>query len=63
MKDKILATNTIYLCIKHDKKYIDKYLKSLNKVFKLINECEKKNLNIDDILENNTSKSFFGRLN
>ena len=63
LKDKILATNTIYLCIKHDKKYIDKYLKSLNKVFKLINECEKKNLNIDDILENNTSKSFFGRLN
>ena len=63
LKDKILATNTIYLCIKHDKKYINKYLKSLNKVFKLINKCEKKNLNIDDILENDTSKSFFGRLN
>jgi glutamate-1-semialdehyde 2,1-aminomutase len=63
LKVNILATNTIYLCIKHHKKYINKYLKNLNKVFKLINKCEKKKLNINDILENDTSKSFFGRLN
>ena len=63
LKVNILATNTIYLCIKHHKKYINKYLKNLNKVFKLINKCEKKKLNINDILKNDTSKSFFGRLN
>ena len=42
---------------------MNKYLKSLNKVFAIINKCEKRILNIDNILENNTSKSFFGRLN
>ena len=63
LKDKILATNTIYLCVKHERRYMNKYLKSLNKVFAIINKCEKRILNIDNILENNTSKSFFGRLN
>ena len=63
LKEKILATNTIYLCIKHGKKHINKYLKCLDKVFKLISKCEKNKLKIDDILENNISESFFSRLN
>ena len=63
LKDKILATNTIYLCVKHNKACIEKYLKSLNNVFKLIKQCEENTLKIDDILENKSSKSFFGRLN
>ena len=56
--EKILATNTIYLCI-NMVKYINKYLKCLDKVFKLISKCEKNKLKIDDILENNISESFF----
>ena len=63
LKDNILATNTIYLCTKHEKKYMNKYLKSLKRVFSLIRACEKKTMNIDEILNSTESKSFFQRLN
>jgi len=63
LKDKILATNTVYLSTKHDKSYIDKYLKSLEKIFRKINDCENNKCNIEKLLEESQSKNFFERLN
>ena len=63
LKDKILATNTVYLSTKHDKSYIDKYLKSLEKVFSMISDCENNKCKIEKLLEVSQSKNFFERLN
>jgi len=62
LKDSILGTNIIYFSTEHNKKYIDKYLKALEKVFCLIAECEN-GRNVKTLLEVNTSKNFFERLN
>ena len=40
LKDSILASNVIYFSTEHSKKDIERYLISLEKVFKLIAECE-----------------------
>ena len=62
LKDSILASNVIYFSTAHMQRDIDKYLKSLQKVFKLIAECED-GKNIDDLLEVPISQNFFQRLN
>mgnify|MGYP001159963018 FL=1 len=62
LKDSILALNVIYFSTAHTQRDIDNYLKSLQKVFKLIAECED-GKNIDDLLEVPTSQNFFQRLN
>ena len=33
LKEGFLATNSIYTCVKHNKKIIDKYFKVLEKLF------------------------------
>ena len=58
LKDSILASNVIYFSTAHMQRDIDKYLKSLQKVFKLIAECED-GKNIDDLLEVPISQNFF----
>ena len=62
LKDSILASNVIYFSTKHNQTMIDKYMISLEKVFKLIADCEN-GRNIDQLLESKTSHNFFQRLN
>ena len=56
------ASNIIYFSTKHSKSLIDKYLNSLEKVFKMIAECED-GRNIDQLLKTRNSQNFFQRLN
>ena len=58
LKKNILASNVIYLSVAHDKKMIDKYFVTLEKIFKKINQCENENLDISALLE--TSKCISG---
>ncbi len=62
LKKGFLASNMIFVCINHNKNIIDKYLANLEKVFKLIGECEKKDI-IDNHLESPVCKTGFFRLN
>ena len=62
LKDSILASNVIYFSTKHSQTMIDKYMISLERVFKLIAECEN-GRNIDQLLETKISQNFFQRLN
>ena len=62
LKNKILATNTIYVSISHNKKNLKKYFNLLNKIFVIIAKCEKG----DDIYKyfnNEISRADFKRLN
>lgn len=63
LKNYILATNSIYFCTEHSKKDIIKYLFYLDKVFKLISECENEGRDINTLLENPLSQRGFYRLN
>ena len=62
LKKKILATNSIYLSIKHTDQVLKKYFENLKKIFATIGECEE-GRNIDELLENPISKNTFRRLN
>ena len=62
LKDSILASNVIYFSTKHNQAMIQRYMFSLEKVFKLIAECEN-GRNIDELLKSKTSHNFFQRLN
>lgn len=59
----ILAANTTYLSIYHNKKLIDKYIEELSKIFKLIFLCEKKSAKINDVLNTPVCHTGFKRLN
>ena len=62
LKNKILATNTIYVSISHNKKNLKKYFNFFNKIFVIIAKCEKG----DDIYKyfnNEISRADFKRLN
>ena len=60
LKHKILASDTIYLSIAHNKKIIDKYLFYMNKIFLNINKYKK---NISKIINSPLPNSTFERLN
>ena len=59
----ILAANTTYLSIYHNKKLIDKYIEELSKIFKLIFLCEKKSAKINDVFNTPVCHTGFKRLN
>ena len=61
LKNKILATNTVYCCVHHEK-YLDIYFKILEKIFSEITKFEK-NLNVSDFLEYPIANQGFERLN
>ena len=61
LKNKILATNTVYCCVHHEK-YLNIYFKILEKIFFEISKFEK-NLNVSDFLEYPTANQGFERLN
>ncbi len=62
LKHNILASNSVYLSIKHTDQILSKYFNTLSKIFKTIGECEQ-GRNIDDLLETPISESTFRRLN
>jgi len=62
LKDSILASNTIYFCIDHTDQVIEKYFQSLEKVFKLIADCEN-GKDINTLLESPVSHDTFKRIN
>ena len=61
LKQKFLATNTIYCCINHEK-FLKKYFFQSNKIFRQIARFEK-NKNISLYLENPIKEKNFSRLN
>jgi glutamate-1-semialdehyde aminotransferase/spore coat polysaccharide biosynthesis protein SpsF (cytidylyltransferase family) len=63
LKKRILAGNSIYVSIDHEKKILIKYYKHLDKIFKKIKKCIDGKNNINNILENEVCASDFFRLN
>lgn len=63
LKQGYLAGNSIYVCTAHTDKILDAYYEKLQSIFKKIAECERKELNIYDLLEGNVCHSGFKRLN
>ena len=55
LKNKILATNTIYPCLLHDTQKLKKYFYYLNIIFKNISKCENQKENIFKLLETDIS--------
>ena len=62
LKNKILATNSIYVSLAHKEIYIIKYFKILEKVFKNIKNFENGE-DINRYLNSIPAQSTFGRLN
>jgi glutamate-1-semialdehyde 2,1-aminomutase len=62
LKKGFLATNSIYVCIEHKQSIIEEYFFHLERVFKLIKECED-GRDIFSLLEGPESHSGFKRLN
>ena len=63
LKHKILSSNVFYPCISHNDQKLKLYFDALDKTIKNIALCEKKKLNIDNLLEQPVCQSGFGRLN
>jgi glutamate-1-semialdehyde 2,1-aminomutase len=62
LKSNILASNVIYICVKHDLKKFNDYFEHLDKIFQKIAECEK-GYKIDKFLEGPVCHTTFQRLN
>ena len=62
LKNKVLATNMIYISTVHSSKHIKNYQDILDKIFYKIQKCEQKKLSINKILKNKVSNTDFNRL-
>ena len=62
LKNNILASNTVYLSTAHSDEHLKEYFYHLEKIFKIISECEN-GRNIDALLESPVSQTTFKRLN
>ena len=62
LKNGFLASNTCYLSTAHNKQIIDEYSFHLDKIFKIISDCED-GRNISNLLETEICHSTFERLN
>jgi glutamate-1-semialdehyde 2,1-aminomutase len=51
LKNKILASNVVYCCTEHNPYVLERYFNILDDVFKKISLCERKKLNIYDLLD------------
>ncbi len=63
LKHNILANNTIYVSMSHNKTNLKKYFKCLDLIFGIISRCENKKDDIYRYFENEISRSDFKRLN
>ena len=57
LKNKILASNVIYLSVEHKKKIMQKYYSNLDNIFKKIKNCENEIDDINSLLETSVSSS------
>ncbi|MBD1141567.1 aminotransferase class III-fold pyridoxal phosphate-dependent enzyme [Pelagibacterales bacterium SAG-MED32] len=62
LRNRILASNIVYVCTEHSNEIIDKYLFYLDKIFKTIGECEE-GRDIDKLLIKDQCHVGFRRLN
>ena len=62
LKANILASNVIYICVKHDLKKFNDYFMCLDEIFSKIAECEK-GYKIDKLLKGPICHTTFQRLN
>ena len=62
LKKGFLASNAVYSCISHTDAILEKYFWELEKIFKVIQDCEN-GLDVDKILKYPVSHSSFQRLN
>jgi len=63
LKNNILASNVIYVCIDHGQQEIDNYFQILESIFRVISDCEINNRQIDSLLDGPVCQSGFKRLN
>ena len=63
LKRRILGANTTYVSISHNDKVLKRYFETLNQIFYKLKECEKGNLEIDEILKSELCHTGFKRLN
>jgi len=62
LKNKFLASNSVYVCTEHTDEIIENYFELLQPIFKVISECED-GKDIDGLLESPVCHSGFKRLN
>ena len=62
LKINILASNSIYISVTHNKTVFKRYFKKLNEIFKKIKKCERGE-DIFSYLDSGISRSSFKRLN
>ena len=63
LKKNFLATNAIFVSVKHDKKILNRYFDILDGIFKKISDFENKYKLIDEYLDGPVCHSKFERLN
>ena len=63
LKRNILAANTVYVCIYHSDKILNRYFIELDKIFKVISECLRSKKDIKKLLKSPVCKTGFFRLN
>ena len=63
LKKKILAANTVFVCINHDDVILKKYFRELEKIFFKISEYKKKNKKVRTLINSPVCKTGFFRLN
>jgi len=63
LKNNILASNVIYVCTEHGQEEIDNYLQVLEPLFKIISDCENRELSINVLLDGPVCHGGFKRLN
>ncbi len=63
LKKKILATNTVYVSVAHNKSILKKYFIELDKIFKVISQCENQDDDIFKYLISPIAETDFARLN
>ena len=62
LKKNFLCSNVVFVSTAHDERILKKYIKSLDKIFNTIKECEE-GKEIDNLLEGPVCRSSFKRLN
>ena len=63
LKKGFLASTDFYSCIAHTERHLDNYFDHLENIFSIISKCEKKEKNIDELLEGPVCHNGFYRLN
>ena len=63
LKKGYLASTNFYASTAHNENNLKSYLEALNDVYKVISDCEKGNIEIEDLLDGPVSHSGFKRLN